>query len=178
VPQLTRLVANIPIAITAGDAQTINTLLDPLDLSEAKVLEAILTLTAIQTVAGSTLSVKLQAATFTDTLGNTTWDTRGRFSTVPGNQAATPASPYQEGMNISQDVDLTTTERNYRPTGSNGGTELSPGTVRDGNFPPFLRQGLANTRQANWRAQFVVVDAANSAGFTGNLLVFGHFWDI
>jgi hypothetical protein len=177
-PQLTRIVANIPIAIVAGNNQTINTLLDALDLSEAKVLEAILTLSAIQTVAGSTLDVKLQAATFTDPLGNTVWDTRGRFSTVLGNQAASAASPYQEGMNISQDVDLQASERMYRPTGSNGGTELSPGTVRDGNFPPFIREGLTHVRQANWRAQFVVSDVAASAGFTGNLLVYGHFWDL
>jgi hypothetical protein len=176
-PQATRLVANVPIAIGPGNNQTINTLLDPLDLSMAKLIEVLLTLTAIQTVIGSTLGVKFQMATYVDPAGNQVWDTRGYFSLVPGNQAASAASPYQEGMNISQDVDLQASERMYRPTGSNGGTELSPGTVRDGDFPAYLREGLLHTRQPNARIQFVVSDAAASAGYTGNVLVYAHMWD-
>lgn len=175
-PQATRLVGNIPIALGSG-AQTVNTLLDPLDLSMAKVIEVLLTLTSVATVAGSTLDVKFQMATFIDPLGNEVWDTRGRFSTVVGNQAASAAVPYQEGLNISQDVDLTTVERAYRPTGSAGGTELAAGTVRDGDFPAFLREGLLHTRQPNARIQMVVVDAAASFAAVGNVLIYSHMWD-
>src|SRR5690348_5744899 len=137
-PQLTRMVADLPINIGTG-TQTINTLLDPVDLSMAKAIEPILTLTTIATVAGTTLDVKLQMSTWQGSDGTIVWDTRGRFSAVPGNTAASATSPYQEGLNISQDVDLTTVERAYRPTGSNGGTELAAGTVRDGSFEMFLR---------------------------------------
>lgn len=152
-----------------------------MDLSQAKVVEAILTITAAASVVGSTLGVKLQMATYMDPAGNVVWDTRGYFNLVPGNQPASVASPYQQGLNVSQDVDLTTSERTYTPTGSNGGTELTPGTVRDGNFPSFLRGhgGLEGTggRTSGCRISLVQTDSANSAAFVGRVDVFAHCWD-
>ena len=182
----TRLITSLPISVPSG-ANTYNTLFpEAIDLSHAKVVEALLSITSAATVVGSTLDVKLQLGVYQDAAGNTVWDTRGRFDLVPGNTAATVASPYMQGLNISQDVDLQTTERAYRPTGSNGGTELNSGTVRDGNFLPFFRarDGLATAGMAqglqrgiNARMQLVVVDAAASGAWTGRLDVYGHFWD-
>lgn len=177
-PQLTRLIQSVPINLTSG-TQTVNTLLDAHDLSMAKVIEAVLTLTTIATVVGTTLAVKLQEATYEGADGTIIWDTRGFFTVVPGNTAASASSPYMEGLNISQDVDLTTVERTYRPTGSNGGTELNAGTVRDGNIKPFLRHGAGTgSRHASWRVNVVETDAAASGSFVGQIDIYGHMWDL
>lgn len=166
--QFTRELANVAIALGSG-THTVDTLLDALDYSQYKVIECILAITAAATVVGTTLDVKIQM-----TPDGVTWDTRGRFSLVAGNQAATASTPYMQGLNISQDVDLTTAERNYIATGSNTGTELNPGTVRDGNFPRFLR--LPTGRASSARIETVVTDVAGTGAFTGSLRILGHLW--
>lgn len=171
--QVSRQIANIPLDIsTAG---TVNTLLDPLDLSHAKAVTLVLRMSTAATDAGDTLDVKLQTTFDDPTSAGAVWDTRIYPLQVTGITDVT--NTYTQVFNLSQDVDLTTAERGYVATGSTGGAELTPGTVRDGMFPPRYRN--AQGPQANWRLQTVTVDAGTAnVHFVGTAEILVHEWDI
>jgi len=166
-PTQAALLGTYPFTILGNGPKVIE--LDTLDYSRNKTLTAELQLTSIGTVAGDTLDVELQE---TRSQNQAYWDTRARFYQVLGNQAASTTAPYADQTNISQDVNLVAPERNERPTGSSGGTDIPPGTVRDGPFAPRLRTlvGL----KASHRFRLVTAGAPNTGAWTGQLLVYGH----
>lgn len=154
-------------------SQTIN--LDPLNLSWCKTLSGELKLTTIQTDLADKLDIKLQETRDPVAPANY-WDTRAYWNQVAGNTAASATAPYADHWNVSQDVDLTSTSRNYNPTGSSTGTELTAGTVRDGPFAPTIRTALG--RQPTQRIVAIISgDANNNALFSGVITLTGHAWD-
>lgn len=153
--------------------QTIN--LDPLQLSWCKTLSGELKLPTIATDLADKLDIKFQETR--DPLAATVyWDTRAYWQQVAGNTSASASTPYADHWNVSQDVDLTSSSRNYNPTGSSTGVELTAGTVRDGPFAPPVR--TATGRITTQRIVAVISgDANNNARFAGTITLTGHAWD-
>lgn len=170
-PLHARELGNIAIQTVSGVTQTFTTNLDALDLSRLKCLELELAVTAAASTASDTLDVKIQ-----DTRNaGTTWNTRGRFTAVLGNQTASATTPYARHMVISSAVDLQSGEREYLATGSQGGTELAAGTVLNGLFPPRWRDALG--AHAAWRVIAIQTNASGSALFTATVYILGMEWD-
>lgn len=140
---------------------------DPMDLSRARELKANLKVTAAAQTAGDTLDVKIQ-----DTIDGVTWNTRGRFAAVLGNQNTT--TPYVRELVIATNIDLQSSEKEYQTTGSQGGTELAAGTVLNGAFYPPYR--TAQGRQPNWRVVWTVTNSSGNASFTASLTLWLQEW--
>jgi hypothetical protein len=164
------LLGTYPFSLVAGNLTTLIPL-DPLNYTRNKTLTCELTLSAIggTPVVGDTLDVKLQE---TRSPTQAYWDTRGYFYQVLGNQATSAGNPYADQFTVSQDINLVAPDRNERPTGSRGGVEIPPGTVRDGPFAPRLRSTLGLI--ASHRLVLIQAGSGQTSSWQGVVQVFGH----
>lgn len=162
-----------PISIGPGNL-TQNLDLDLLNLTWCKSVTLEMILTAVATDAVDLLDVKFQE---TRSPTRAYYDTRGRFKTVLGNTGGvSAATPYADQLTISQDIDLTSPEKNETPTGSVTGVELPAGTVRNGPMAPIIRTALGKVSTH----RLVVAtsgDVNSNAAFTGTVSLWGHAWD-
>lgn len=157
------------LSVSAISATTTVVMHDPLDLSRARNLKLFLAVPAAASTSSDTLDVIVQ-----DTQNGVTWNDRGRFALVLGNQNVT--TPYTREMNLLQDCDLNTGEREYQSTGSQGGSDIPSGTVLNGTFWPPYRD--AGGKHPNWRCRFVVTNNSGVASFTASVSIYGQDWNL
>lgn len=174
-PYQSRHFANFAIATGAG-TQNVNLTIDPYDLSKAKTIEAILTVTGVGAAdAADTFDVYLQDCGGDPTAANPIWNDRAHFLQVLGTQSVASGG-YRQREVISADVDLPTTSKSSVDSGTGGAvaTRLTAGTVLDGPFLPPWRNGMG--KQATFRVRWEVVDAGAHAAFQANLDLWAHEW--
>jgi hypothetical protein len=159
-------------ATSTGTGTKLTTVLDPMDLSRCREIELELIVTAAATGATDLLDVELQ-----DTRdGQLTWNTRAHAQ-VLGNQSASATAPYVYRMNLTSAIPLQSPEKGYVETGSAGGTDIPPGVVVNGPFPPPWRKGVTTgTRLSSWRLIFKQTDISGTASFTAEVILTGHEW--
>lgn len=135
-----------------------------LDLSGCQAISVRMVITAADTDAADELEVALQAS-----FDGTEWDDRIRFEPVLGDTSPSASAPEVRVATIQQKVDMASTEEMYEETDS-AGADLTPGSVRNGTFPPPARD--ENGRIVSWRLKIDVTDADSNAGYEGTIYVY------
>lgn len=155
-------------AITFDGATDQTNLLPPLDYSGFQSLRGELVVSAVADDDTDLLAVRVESLA----QDGATWNTRMAFPLIAGD-ASLSSGPEVRIMNVQNRVVIDSTEESYESTGSDGAAAVSPGSVRNGPFPPRYRTtaGL----QPNWRVVWDVTDGSGDADFTATLnLMFGH----
>lgn len=153
-------------------AGTTNHEFDAVDLSHADELHFVLTLTEANTDAGDTLNVYIQSRS-----EDGIWHDRVAFTQLIGTLDPDTSGPETLEAVLQKFGSFSDDEEESEPSGSEGASHLTAGTVKNGPFPRPYRGSITGPGQmpgSAWRAQFVMVDADADGAFSGTLRAYAE----